>query len=77
MSLAELLPSLRALPRADKLRAIHLLVDEIGREETEQLLPGAVYPVWTPLEAYEAASVLQALILNPLTETTQRPLLVG
>ena len=33
MSLAELLPSLQGLPRADKLRAVQFLVTELAKEE--------------------------------------------
>jgi hypothetical protein len=55
----ELLPALRALSRADKLHLLQHLVVELAREEGVPLVEmGAAYPVWTPLHAFEAASVM-------------------
>jgi hypothetical protein len=63
MSLAELVPVVRALPRADKLRLVQLLVGDLAREEgVPPVEVGTPYPVWTPYHAYDAAAVLlQAL----------------
>lgn len=63
MSLAEIVPVVQALPRADKLRLVQLLVVDLAREEGVLLVEvGTPYPVWTPYHAYEAAAVmLQAL----------------
>lgn len=63
MSLAELLPSVQTLPRADRMRLAQFLIAELAREEgVEPLREGDSYPVWTPLGAYDAAAVmLQAL----------------
>jgi hypothetical protein len=59
MSLAELLPSVRALSRSDKLCLIQLLANDLAQEESHSpLVAGASYPVWTPLNAFEAAAVL-------------------
>jgi hypothetical protein len=38
MSLAEVLPMVQTLPRADKLRLVHFLVSELAREEGITLL---------------------------------------
>jgi hypothetical protein len=58
-ALAELLPSLKALPRADKLRAMQFLVSELAREEEITLLePDVAYPIWTPYDAFDAAATL-------------------
>ena len=63
MSLAELMPALQNLPRDDKLEVIRLLVSDLTRQEGINLLEsGASYPVWTPLEAYDAARSLQQLL---------------
>jgi hypothetical protein len=61
MSLLEIAPAARALPRAEKLQLVRLLVDDLARDEAEESLleAGASYPVWTPLEAYDAARILQ------------------
>ena len=59
MTLNELLPSLRALPRADKLRLIQLLAadvacgDGIALADTDK-----TYPVWSPHEAFDGAATL-------------------
>jgi hypothetical protein len=64
-SVAELLPSLRALPRMDKLRLVQFLVFELVKEEDPVLLETNVaYPIWTPYNAFDAAAVL----LNALAE---------
>ena len=59
MSLSELLPSLQALPRAEKWRLIQLLVADLAREE--DVIPiegGQPYPVWSPYDSFEAAGAL-------------------
>jgi hypothetical protein len=59
MSLADLMPVVQALPRADKLRLVQLLVTDIAREEgVVPLEMDRPYPVWTPFDTSEAASVL-------------------
>jgi hypothetical protein len=57
--LLELLPTVHALSRADKLRLMQLLIADLAQEEGVPLLePGASYPIWTPLGTYDAAEVL-------------------
>jgi hypothetical protein len=59
MSLTELLPILRELPRADKLRLVQFLVSELAREEGVSLFESERdYPIWTPYNAFEAADTL-------------------
>ena len=55
--MAELLPELHELPRADKFRAVQFLTAELAQGEGG-LQPGAEYPVWSPYEAHDAAAVL-------------------
>lgn len=62
IKLVELLPTLRELNRADKLRAVQYLVSEIAREEDATFDPGEVHPIWSPYESYEAAGVLLAAL---------------
>jgi len=57
MKLAELLPALHKLPRADKFRAVQFLTAELAQGEGG-LVPGAEYPVWSPYAAHEAAATL-------------------
>jgi hypothetical protein len=57
--LTELLPTLRVLSRAEKLRVVQYLVSELVRDEdTGLLMPDKSYPVWSPYDAHEAADTL-------------------
>jgi hypothetical protein len=48
MSLSDLYPTIRQLPRADKLRLMQLLIVDLAHEEDVPLLAAdAEYPVWT------------------------------
>ena len=63
MSLSELVPALQDLPRNEKLEVIRMLVTDLTRQEGIDLLQsGASYPVWTPLDAFDAARSLQQLL---------------
>ena len=61
--LDEVLPVVRALSRADKLRLIQELAGEMIQEDgVSPLEPGAAYPVWSPHDAFDAAAALQQLL---------------
>lgn len=63
MSVNELFPTVKMLPRADKLRLMQFLVIDLAQEEGVPLLAAdAEYPVWTPLNAFEAASILSQML---------------
>jgi hypothetical protein len=63
MVLAELLPNLQTLPRADKLRAVQFLVFLLANEEGVNLLElGQSYPIWTPIHAFEAADTMLKML---------------
>jgi hypothetical protein len=73
MSLAELLPAIRALPREEQVQLMHLLVDEMSKEmplTTEEALlrklfsGGLTIDVVSPIECYGAAQELQELLDN-------------
>lgn len=59
MTLAELLPALHMLPRADKLRVIQMLAADIAREEGVDV-PSAdtSYPIWSPYDAFQGSATL-------------------
>ena len=57
MSLNELMPTLRDLDRADKLRVMQFLIQELAKEENA-LLGTDSYPVWSPYDSFEAANIL-------------------
>ena len=59
MSLNELPSAIRALERADKLRLIQLLADDVAREETVQLdMADQTVSLWSPHDAVEGAAAL-------------------
>ena len=63
MSLTELFPAIKVLPRADKLRLMQFLVIDLAQEEGVPLLSAdAEYPVWTPLSAFDAGDVLLQML---------------
>jgi len=59
MSLAELLPSIQALPRQEKFTLVQELIAELAREEA---MAKGEYLIWSPYEAHEAAATLLQLI---------------
>jgi hypothetical protein len=60
MSLAEILPAVQSLPHPDKLRLLTFLAGELAREEgLSDVRPDVAYPVWSPYDAFEAASTLE------------------
>ena len=56
MAIAELLPQIHNLPRADKVRILHFITSELSAEDQTDLLPEGEYPVWTPVGAEGAAA---------------------
>ena len=70
MSLLELFPAVKTLPRADKLRLMQFLVIDLAQEEGVPLLTANVeYPVWTPLNAFDAADTLVQMLKTRQAET--------
>lgn len=59
MSLLELLPNIHALPRAEKIRLIQVLAQDLAEAEADSRLEsGKDYPVWSPDQAFAAAETL-------------------
>ena len=70
MSLTELFSAIKMLPRADKLRLMQFLVIDLAQEEGIPLLSAdAEYPIWTPLNAFDAADTLLQMLKMPQAET--------
>ena len=59
MSLADLLPSIHALPRKDKFTLVQELIAELAQEEG---LAAGEYPIWSPHDAHAAAATLLQLL---------------
>jgi hypothetical protein len=63
MSIIDLLPTVRALSRLDRLRLIQIVVQELATDEAASLIePNREYPVWSPYEADKAAAVMLQLL---------------
>lgn len=63
MIVTDLLPMLKNLSRADKLRIIEFLASELAKEETISLLKnGQTYEVWSPYDAFEAENILGKML---------------
>jgi hypothetical protein len=63
MSITHLLPALKTLSRAEKLRVMQFLVQELAMEEEVSLLEtGATYHIWSPLNSHKAAQTLATLL---------------
>jgi hypothetical protein len=58
MSLEQLIGELRKLNRADKLRAMQVLMTDLSAEEEAWLIPGATYEIFTPFDNEDAAQIL-------------------
>lgn len=58
----ELLHTLRALDRAEKLHVLQVLVSELAQEEAQLLRSDMTYTVWSPYDAYEAADSMLKLL---------------
>ncbi len=59
MPLDEILPSLHALPRSDKLRLIQFLAADVASEDGIAAADAdTTYPVWSPHEAFDGAATL-------------------
>ena len=58
----ELLNTLRALNRREKLHLLQVLVSELAQEEAHLLRPGVTYPIWSPYEAHEAADAMLKML---------------
>ncbi len=63
MTLNDLMPELRALPRTDKLWVIQIMAAEVAREENPGLpKAGQEYPIWSPFDAFEGAATLMRVL---------------
>lgn len=68
MTTADLFPTLRELPRAEKLKVMQFLIAELAKEEEPTLQAGATYSLWSPLNSHEAAHKLGQLLESDRTE---------
>jgi len=63
MSITEILPAVRALPRSEKFRLVRLLLDDLAGEELlSGLKQGQEFPIETPEFAPGAAAQLASFL---------------
>jgi len=67
--LLDLMPRLQELRRFEKLYIIQFLVSELAQEEAQLIQPELSYSIWSPYEAFDAATVM----LNALAEEKGSP----
>ena len=69
MSLNEILQEARGLSRAEQLRLIQALAEELAQTELEMLIPPGQYPIWSPHDSFEAAEALRQLLQDEKPRT--------
>ncbi len=63
MLIAEIIPAVQALSRAEKFQLAQMLLEDLAREEQATMFPERqVYPIYTPEYASEAAAQLAKLL---------------
>ncbi len=58
MQIAEIMPMLHQLSRADKFRVVQFLTSDLADQEGAILHPGIGYPIWSPYDSADAAATL-------------------
>ena len=67
MTKADLFPTLKGLPRVEKLKVMQFLIAELAKEEEPTLQAGATYSLLSPLNSHEAAHKLSQLLESDRT----------
>ena len=62
MSLAELIPLVNNLNQSDTISLFKLLAAKIPSAELQAIFSDSEYPVWSPYDATEAATILIQMI---------------
>ena len=70
MSIAEIIPAVRALSRGEKFQLAQMLLEDLAREELPAMFKeGQVYPIYTPEYAPGAAAQLAQLLMEEGTRS--------
>jgi hypothetical protein len=64
----ELLNTLQELNRADKLYIVQVLISELAQQESDLIKSGQSYPVWSPYDAFEAATTMLEVLQATKTQ---------
>ena len=70
MSLAELIPLVNNLSQLDKLSLFKLLAAQVPDAQLQVIFSDSEYPIWSPYEATEAASILMQMIQDDREAST-------
>ena len=70
MSLAELIPFVNNLSQLDKLSLFKLLAAQVPDAQLQAIFSDSEYPIWSPYEATEAASILMQMIQDDREAST-------
>jgi hypothetical protein len=63
MSIAEIIPAVRALSRGEKYQLAHLLLEDLANSEPAAVFAeGQIFPIYTPEYAPNAAAQLAQLL---------------
>ncbi len=62
MSIAEIIPAVRALSRSEKFQLAQLLLEDLAGDDLPAFKEGQVYPIYTPDYAPGAASQLAQVL---------------
>ncbi len=71
MSLAELIPLVNNLSQPDKLSLFKLLAAQVPDAELQVIFSAPEYPVYSPYDATEAASILMQMIQDDREASTR------
>ncbi len=70
MSLAELIPLVNNMSQSDKCSLFKLLAAQIPGAELQAIFSASEYPIWSPYEATDAASILMQMIQDDREAST-------
>jgi hypothetical protein len=63
-ALVELIPEAKSLSRADKLKLIQLLAEDLAGDENSHINADQTYAVWSPDHAFDAAETMLKALAN-------------
>ncbi len=62
MTLTEIIPTIKNLNRSEKFYLLQMIVNELAKEEKNLIAPNEEYPIYSPLNAFEAGNTLLKLL---------------
>ena len=62
MTLTEIIPSIKSLNRSEQIYLLQIIVNQLAQEETNLITPNQEYPIYSPLNAFEAGDTLLKLL---------------